>query len=65
MSRKQGSFSLKRLVSIGNYRLHEVHLGSGSFATVELARHALIRRYVALKLTVKKDITDSYVERNL
>ena len=53
-----------QLVSLGNYKLDGVRLGKGSFASVELARHVLIKMPVALKIVSKKDIKDPYVRDN-
>ena len=60
------SLRSRKIISIGNYKLKGQHLGRGSFASVELAEHALIERgQVALKITVKGEIKDKYMMRNL
>ena len=43
--------SRRMLKQIGNYKLGNVSLGKGSFASVRLAEHLLLGSEVALKIT--------------
>ena len=53
------------LAQIGNYKLGNVTLGKGSFASVRLAEHLLLGSEVALKITDTSRIQDPYIRANL
>ena len=50
---------------IGNYKCLNLRLGEGSFSKVELARHLVLDKEVALKIIRVDKIKDPYVKKNL
>jgi len=55
----------RKLASIGNYRLESFRLGEGSFSKVELAKHIILNKRLALKVIKVGEIEDQYVKKNL
>ena len=54
----------RELIAIGNYTLHQRCLGKGTFASVELSQHNVLKKDVALKVIDKNNIKDEYVAKN-
>ena len=59
------SVNQRRLAAIGNYQLSSVVLGKGSYSRVEMARHVILDKKVALKVLTLSKIKDPYVLKNL
>jgi len=55
----------RKLASIGNYQLESLRLGEGSFSKVELAKHLILNKRLALKVIKVGEIEDQYVKKNL